>query len=164
MKGGKRKKETNTTSTTNKEMFIDQEMKRRILIIAQKTPLRVLHRRSLLTRTREISDVQCALLGPHHFLMRLQTSAGAYVKEWVHGDLGRTTPSVSSMLQTQADILQLDVSWLFDDFEGGGAIPPSEQRDDEYRHEMQSKGLNHCSWKEISSMQIPSKKMKKSEK
>jgi len=138
----------------------DLETKRRVLVIAQKTPLRVLHRRSLLTRTREISSVQCALLDPHHFLMRLQTSAGAYVKEWVHGDLGRTTPSVSSMLETQADILQLDVSWLFDDFEGGGAIPSSEQRDEEYRKELESKGQNHCSWKKISTMSIPRKKQK----
>jgi hypothetical protein len=51
------------------------------------------------------------------------TSAGTYVKEFVHGDLGRTIPNVSSLLQCQADILQLDVTWLFDDFEGGGERP-----------------------------------------
>jgi len=49
--------------------------------------------------------------------------AGTYVKEFVHGDLGRTTPSVCSLLGCQADILQLDVVWLFDDFEGGGEPP-----------------------------------------
>ena len=30
------------------------------------------------------------------------------VKEFVHGDLGRTVPSVASLLGCQADILQLD--------------------------------------------------------
>lgn len=55
--------------------------------------------------------------------MNLRTSAGTYVKEFVHGDLGRTVPSVCSLLGSQADILQLDVVWLFDDFEGGGEPP-----------------------------------------
>ena len=44
------------------------------------------------------------------------------MKEFVHGDLGRTVPSVSSMLGTHADILQLDVTWLFDEFRGGGGM------------------------------------------
>ena len=38
----------------------------------------------------------------------------------MHGDLGRTVPNVASIINCQADILQLDVTWLFDDFEGGG--------------------------------------------
>ncbi|EFA79494.1 hypothetical protein PPL_07545 [Heterostelium album PN500] len=36
-------------------------------------------------------------------------SAGTYIKEFVHGDLGRTTPNLGSLLNTEADILQLDV-------------------------------------------------------
>jgi tRNA pseudouridine synthase 10 len=35
--------------------------------------------------------------------------AGMYVKEFVHGDFGRTVPSVGSLLGCKADILQLDV-------------------------------------------------------
>ena len=50
---------------------------------------------------------------------RLVTSAGTYVKEFVHGDRGRTQPSVKGMLGCRADIMQLDVTWLFDDYEGG---------------------------------------------
>lgn len=46
--------------------------------LAQKTPLRVLHRRSLLTRKRYIYNVETALINDHYFLMRLVTSAG----EW----------------------------------------------------------------------------------
>ena len=53
----------------------------------------------------------------------LTTSAGTYVKEFVHGDMGRTEPSISSILNCNCDILQLDVIWLFDNFEGGGDIP-----------------------------------------
>ena len=33
-----------------------------------------------------------------------------YIKEFVHGDLGRTRPSLGSLLQSDADILQLDVT------------------------------------------------------
>lgn len=37
-------------------------------------------------------------------------SAGTYIKEFVHGDLGRTVPSIGSLLDSEADILQLDVT------------------------------------------------------
>lgn len=44
------------------------------------------------------------------FLLHLETSAGTYVKESVHGDLGRTSPSVAQILGLHAaDILSLDV-------------------------------------------------------
>jgi len=89
------------------------------LEIIQSTPLRVLHRRSLLERPRHILALQCALLTPHYFLMRLVTTAGTYVKEFVHGDLGRTVPSVASLLGAQCNILQLDVIGLFDEYAGG---------------------------------------------
>lgn len=41
-------------------------------------------------------------------------SAGTYIKEFVHGDLGRTTPSIGSLLDSEADILQLDVTQVYD--------------------------------------------------
>jgi tRNA pseudouridine synthase 10 len=90
------------------------------LTILQKTPLRVLHRRSLLTRKRFISQLRATLLNEHYFILSLKTSAGTYVKEFVHGDFGRTVPSISEILDTHADILQLDVTWLYDEFRGGG--------------------------------------------
>jgi len=37
------------------------------------------------------------------------TLSRSYVKEFVHGDLGRTRPNVGSLLGCDADILQLDV-------------------------------------------------------
>mmetsp|Transcript_5065 Transcript_5065/g.5187 ORF Transcript_5065/g.5187 Transcript_5065/m.5187 type:complete len:524 (+) Transcript_5065:187-1758(+) len=95
------------------------------LKLIQKTPLRVLHRRSLLDRSRDVYNIQTVLLNDHFFLMDITTSAGTYVKEFVHGDLGRTSPSVCGIFGCQVDILQLDVVWLFDDFEGGG-----DRRDD----------------------------------
>lgn len=41
-------------------------------------------------------------------------SAGTYIKEFVHGDLGRTSPSIGSLLSSEADILQLDVTQVYD--------------------------------------------------
>ena len=51
--------------------------------------------------------------------MKLITSAGSYVKEFIHSDLNRTKPSISSLLQCKTDILQLDVVGLFDTFQNG---------------------------------------------
>lgn len=55
-------------------------------------------------------------LTKNYFLLRVVTSAGTYVKEFVHGDFGRTHPSVSSILECKTDITQLDVIWLYDNF------------------------------------------------
>lgn len=41
---------------------------------------------------------------------RRPQQAGTYVKEFVHGDFGRTRPSLGGILGCQADILQLDVT------------------------------------------------------
>ena len=85
------------------------------LEIIQRTPLRVLHRRSLLSRKRFIYDIKVSPVNANFFLLDLVTSAGTYVKEFVHGDFGRTEPSVSSIMGFQCDILQLDVMKLYDD-------------------------------------------------
>lgn len=68
------------------------------LTIQQQTPVRVLHRRTLMTRPKIIHDASCEVLNKHYMLLRLTTSAGTYVKEFVHGDRGRTQPNVSSIL------------------------------------------------------------------
>lgn len=50
-------------------------------------------------------------INSHWFLLRLVTSAGMYVKEFVHGDLGRTVPNVGGLIGNEGgtDIMQLDV-------------------------------------------------------
>jgi tRNA U54 and U55 pseudouridine synthase Pus10 len=79
------------------------------LQIAQRTPVRVLHRRAPLVRTRRILTCKVAeVIDGHRFRLRLSTDAGTYVKEFVHGDLGRTVPSISSLLGCKTDILELD--------------------------------------------------------
>ena len=68
------------------------------LKVLQKTPLRVLHRRSLLDRDKIIHSCSTEILNQHFILLRLCSSAGTYIKEFVHGDRGRTTPNVGSLL------------------------------------------------------------------
>ena len=97
----------------------EDEAGRTCLKLSQLTPLRVLHRRSLLTRIRYAYNLRIQIINAHFFVLDLTTSAGTYVKEFVHGDLGRTEPSISSMLGCACDILQLDVIRLYDDFPGG---------------------------------------------
>ncbi|EYU36817.1 hypothetical protein MIMGU_mgv1a003989mg [Erythranthe guttata] len=80
--------------------------------ILQKTPVRVLHRRSPLGREKTIHwmKVERVAGSSQYFMLHLCTQAGTYIKEFVHGDLGRTQPSVGSILGCRAEILQLDVT------------------------------------------------------
>ncbi|KAF1578893.1 UNVERIFIED_CONTAM: putative tRNA pseudouridine synthase Pus10, partial [Eudyptes pachyrhynchus] len=79
------------------------------LKLDQKTPLRVLHRRPLAVRCRIIHTMQSEYIDEHHFRLHLKTQAGTYIKEFVHGDFGRTKPNIGSLLNRTADILELDV-------------------------------------------------------
>uniref|UniRef100_A0AAY5ETS3 tRNA pseudouridine synthase Pus10 n=1 Tax=Electrophorus electricus TaxID=8005 RepID=A0AAY5ETS3_ELEEL len=79
------------------------------LKIDQKTPLRVLHRRPLAVRQRTIHSMSASYLDTHHFTLLLRTQAGTYIKEFVHGDFGRTKPNLGGLMETEADILELDV-------------------------------------------------------
>jgi tRNA pseudouridine synthase 10 len=44
--------------------------------ILQKTPIRVLHRRTLMTRPRAITDIKTELIDEHHFRIKMTTQAG----------------------------------------------------------------------------------------
>lgn len=94
--------------------------------INQKTPIRVLHRRSLAIRKRNIFklNIDKVKLGDYEsvkkenidnvFAITLLTEAGTYIKEFVHGDFGRTEPSLSSLLgDCETDLMELDVMVMF---------------------------------------------------
>jgi len=79
------------------------------LELQQSTPIRVLHRRSAAVRVRHVLSLHVSeVVDEHHVRLHLSTSAGTYVKEFVHGDLGRTTPNLSTILGCKTDILELD--------------------------------------------------------
>ncbi|KAI7728098.1 hypothetical protein M8C21_032973, partial [Ambrosia artemisiifolia] len=64
------------------------------LKVLQRTPIRVLHRRSPLDREKIIHWMKIEKIAgsSQYFLLHLCTQAGTYIKEFVHGDLGRTHP------------------------------------------------------------------------
>lgn len=99
--------------------------------IIQKTPIRVLHRRPLTPRTRLLREMRARWLTieeikkarelfseshidhdllNHLFVFDIKTQAGTYVKEFVHGDFGRTRPNLSDILGAEVDIVALDVT------------------------------------------------------
>ncbi|KAL7511426.1 hypothetical protein ACHAXN_008385 [Cyclotella atomus] len=98
-----------TNATTNEATTIYP------LEIQQSTPLRVLHRRSSDIRTRFILTLSARRIDEHWFQLRMSTSAGTYVKEFVHGDCGRTYPSIRSMMGGRVDITELDCEGIVTD-------------------------------------------------
>lgn len=79
--------------------------------IKQKTPIRVLHRRPLHTRPRMIYELKAMVQkdNPKILVIDIVSQAGTYIKELVHGEFGRTKPSVSSIIGQSVDIMALDV-------------------------------------------------------
>ena len=77
----------------------------------QKTPIRVLHRRPFAIRTRKVHSLNVERLPDNPCLFRLElvSQAGTYIKEFVHGDFGRTRPSLRDYLGAEVDIMELDV-------------------------------------------------------
>jgi tRNA pseudouridine synthase 10 len=83
------------------------------LTVRQQTPVRVLHRRGNAVRERGVLALRVALRerGEKQSVLQveMETEAGMYIKEWVHGDLGRTSPSLAALLGTPCTFLALDV-------------------------------------------------------
>jgi tRNA pseudouridine synthase 10 len=79
------------------------------LRIAQQTPNRVMHRRSDLNRERTVLEIKARLLGPQEAELEITAEAGTYIKEFVHGDGGRTVPSIAAKLGVGCQVRALDV-------------------------------------------------------
>jgi tRNA pseudouridine synthase 10 len=78
------------------------------LVIKQKTPIRVAHRRAMMVRERIVHRTVLAEVSPTLFILWVDAGAGFYIKEFIHGDLGRTTPCVSELLGVKARLVTLD--------------------------------------------------------
>lgn len=92
------------------------------LYINQKTPIRVLHRRTLAVRRRKVQKMSAEGVKAGDFdsvkegnldklfALNLITEAGTYIKEFVHGDFGRTEPCLYNILgDCDTDLMELDV-------------------------------------------------------
>lgn len=82
--------------------------------IAQRTPERVVHRRADTLRHRRVLTAEAVRMDGDVAELRVTAEAGTYVKEWVHGDGGRTTPSLAERLGVRCEVLELDVLDVLD--------------------------------------------------
>ncbi len=78
-------------------------------IIKQRTPVRVSHRRADKIRTREVREITSKIIDANKFEIIVECEGGLYIKELISGDEGRSKPSVSEVLGTNARCIQLDV-------------------------------------------------------
>ncbi|MGC8692239.1 MAG: tRNA pseudouridine(54/55) synthase Pus10 [Thermoplasmata archaeon] len=79
------------------------------MIIDQRTPLRVIKSRSDKIRKKRIRKIEIKNIEGRVVEIEIETDPGTYIKEFAHGDNGRTTPSISSVLDQKIKIIKLDV-------------------------------------------------------
>ncbi len=92
----------------------EAKLKKALLIlesqpIDQRTPSRVVHRRADTTRHRAVRKADVVRTDGDLAELRVTAEAGTYIKELVHGDLGRTRPSLAERLGVACEVLELDV-------------------------------------------------------
>ncbi len=96
------------------QIIIDTIMSLEGVKLAQRTPERVAHRRADLIRRRTVFEVHPPMIetledGVKVVEVTMRCESGTYVKETVHGDSGRTQPSIASLLKTKCEVEWLDV-------------------------------------------------------
>jgi len=101
-------------SKVNKEQLDEVLQSFKRTRITQQTPTRVSHRRADLAREREIKDLVLEDLDGRVATLRVRTEAGTYIKEFVHGDSGRTVPSLAGKLGIACAVEALDVIEIAD--------------------------------------------------
>ncbi|MEM0483826.1 MAG: tRNA pseudouridine(54/55) synthase Pus10 [Pyrobaculum sp.] len=77
--------------------------------IIQYTPRRIKRISPRKKRVRMVYELAWRQISPRVFELYVRCQGGLYVKEFIHGDGGRTTPSVSEILNTHLEVLELDV-------------------------------------------------------
>jgi len=83
--------------------------------VAQRTPHRVSHRRADKIRERMIKSIEMTKFDGSLLELVVRAEAGSYVKELVHGDRGRTEPSLAGALGIPCEVLELDVLEVHDE-------------------------------------------------
>lgn len=118
MKGNKSRKTYRVTLKISKNLPLGQlenyvkELEGKV--IYQRTPLRVLHRRSDLVRERTVHKVILEKYEDNILTITLETDAGLYIKELMHGDEGRTKPNFAEIIDQKVEIVSLDVIDIHD--------------------------------------------------
>ena len=84
------------------------------LTVDQRTPARVSHRRGDKVRKRRVLGISARKTAEKEFTLEITGQAGIYIKELVHGDGGRTVPSIAERLGTGCRVKALDVIAIHD--------------------------------------------------
>lgn len=81
------------------------------ILLQQRTPSRVSHRRADKIRNKTIYrfNVIEAIADLNTITLLIEAEGGAYIKEFISGDEGRTIPSITEYLQQSAVCIALDV-------------------------------------------------------
>ncbi|MDW8042365.1 MAG: tRNA pseudouridine(54/55) synthase Pus10 [Nitrososphaerota archaeon] len=78
-------------------------------IVSQRTPTRVLRRKGEKLRHKRVHDVSAVRLDDRTYEFTFVVDGGTYVKELVHGDSGRTSPSVYECIGIEPVSIELTV-------------------------------------------------------
>lgn len=108
-----------TYRVTIKGDFEERKLKEAVNIlggkkICQHTPTRVVHRRSDVLRERRIRDIKIEEIMNKRAIITIRAEAGTYIKEFINGDGGRTTPSLGEVLNQTIATEKLDVIKIHD--------------------------------------------------
>ena len=79
------------------------------IIIKQRTPTRVSHRRADKVREKRVFSIQNKKISEREYEATITCDGGCYVKELISGDNNRTKPSVSEIVGINANCKSLDV-------------------------------------------------------
>jgi tRNA pseudouridine synthase 10 len=79
------------------------------IVIYQRTPERVAHRRSDKVRERRVLGIERKGMDDGRYIIEVTGEAGLYIKELISGDNGRTHPSLTEILGAPARVVTLDV-------------------------------------------------------
>jgi len=79
------------------------------IIVSQRTPLRVLHRRADKVRKKRVYELKVVSYQRNRLELHIRCQGGLYIKELVHGDEGRTKPNIAEILGCKVRCLELDV-------------------------------------------------------
>ncbi|MEM5815241.1 MAG: tRNA pseudouridine(54/55) synthase Pus10 [Candidatus Aenigmatarchaeota archaeon] len=86
------------------------------IFINQRTPLRVLGRRSDKIRKKYVKKISYQIENKKTINFKIRASSGLYVKEFITGDDGRTKPSIAELLDNKPKKIILDVIKIYSNF------------------------------------------------
>ena len=82
------------------------------VVVIQRTPSRTLGKKPDRVRKKVVYSVRAKLLNPDTLELTITCQGGLYVKELIHGDGGRTRPSVAEILGVDVEVRELDIVWI----------------------------------------------------